>query len=73
MALPLEGFRILSLAEQWIDARRIEWNHRLDRLGAYLEVLKAEDAEPSPISPLPSATPHSDQGGDHVDTDPRPK
>ena len=33
----------LSLAEQWINARRIEWEHRLDRLGAYLEVLKAEE------------------------------
>jgi DNA-binding transcriptional ArsR family regulator len=27
----------LSLAEQWIDARRQEWNHRLDRLGDYLK------------------------------------
>jgi DNA-binding transcriptional ArsR family regulator len=34
----------LSLAEQWINARRIEWGHRLDRLDAYLETLKAEDA-----------------------------
>jgi DNA-binding transcriptional ArsR family regulator len=34
----------LSLAAQWINARRIEWSHRLDRLGAYLETLKAEDA-----------------------------
>jgi DNA-binding transcriptional ArsR family regulator len=33
----------LSQAEQWINARRIEWGHRLDRLGAYLEVLKAEE------------------------------
>ena len=27
----------LSQAEQWINARRIEWDHRLDRLGAALE------------------------------------
>jgi DNA-binding transcriptional ArsR family regulator len=27
----------LSQAEQWINARRIEWEHRLDRLGDYLE------------------------------------
>jgi DNA-binding transcriptional ArsR family regulator len=33
----------LSQAEQWINARRVEWEHRLDRLGAYLEVLKAKE------------------------------
>jgi DNA-binding transcriptional ArsR family regulator len=32
----------LSLAEQWINARRIEWEHRLDRLGAYLQALENE-------------------------------
>jgi DNA-binding transcriptional ArsR family regulator len=32
----------LSLAEQWIDARRAEWEARLDRLGAYLEELKQQ-------------------------------
>lgn len=32
--------RALSRAEQWINSRRIEWEHRLDRLGAYLETLK---------------------------------
>ncbi|HEX3863216.1 MAG TPA: metalloregulator ArsR/SmtB family transcription factor [Stellaceae bacterium] len=35
----------LSLVEQWIDARRREWEHRLDRLSAYLEVLKVEEAD----------------------------
>ena len=30
----------LSLAEQWINARRVEWEHRLDRLSDYLETLK---------------------------------
>jgi DNA-binding transcriptional ArsR family regulator len=30
----------LSVAEQWINHRRIEWEHRLDRLGQYLETLK---------------------------------
>src|ERR1700733_6244259 len=29
----------LSLAEQWINARRVEWERRLDRLGAYLATL----------------------------------
>jgi DNA-binding transcriptional ArsR family regulator len=29
----------LSRAEQWINARRMEWEHRLDRLGEYLETL----------------------------------
>jgi DNA-binding transcriptional ArsR family regulator len=32
----------LSLAEQWINARRIEWDHRLDRLGDYLKILENE-------------------------------
>ena len=32
----------LSLAEQWINARRIEWQHRLDRLGGYLKTLERE-------------------------------
>lgn len=27
----------LSLAEQWINARRIGWQRRLDRLGDYLD------------------------------------
>jgi DNA-binding transcriptional ArsR family regulator len=32
----------LSLAEQWINARRSEWEHRLDRLGDYLQTLESE-------------------------------
>jgi len=32
----------LSHAEQWINARRIEWEHRLDRLGEYLKSLENE-------------------------------
>ncbi|MEN6543056.1 metalloregulator ArsR/SmtB family transcription factor [Parvibaculum sp.] len=35
----------LSAAEQWINQRRIEWGHRLDRLGRYLETLKTEGEE----------------------------
>lgn len=27
---------VLQEAEQWINARRVNWEHRLDRLGAYL-------------------------------------
>ena len=34
--------RALSLVEQWINARRTEWEHRLDRLGSYLEELKKQ-------------------------------
>ncbi len=30
----------LSLAEQWINHRRIEWDRHLDRLGEYLETFK---------------------------------
>ncbi len=36
--------QMLSVAEQWINARRIEWERRLDRLGDYLETLKDEGA-----------------------------
>jgi DNA-binding transcriptional ArsR family regulator len=32
----------LSLAESWINDRRIEWERRLDRLGEYLATLKTE-------------------------------
>jgi DNA-binding transcriptional ArsR family regulator len=34
--------KALSRAEQWINARRIEWEHRLDRLGDYLKTLDSE-------------------------------
>lgn len=33
---------MLSLAEQWINARRLEWEHRLDRLGEYLKTMENE-------------------------------
>src|ERR1700733_4826581 len=33
----------LSLVEQWINARRIEWERRLNRLGDYLEELRTEE------------------------------
>lgn len=32
----------VSLAEQWLNARRAEWERRLDRLGDYLEELKSK-------------------------------
>lgn len=35
----------LSLAEQWINARRTEWERRLDRLGAYLANLPKEESD----------------------------
>ena len=38
----------LSQAEQWINARRIEWEHRLDRLGAYLKTLESEGDNDDP-------------------------
>jgi DNA-binding transcriptional ArsR family regulator len=40
--------RALSLAEQWINARRTEWERRLDRLGNYLEELKNQGGEDDP-------------------------
>lgn len=38
----------LSLAEQWINGRRIEWERRLDRLGAYLATLEGEGDDHDP-------------------------
>ena len=38
----------LSLAEQWINARRTEWERRLDRLGVYLEDLKNQGGGDGP-------------------------
>ena len=38
----------LSQAEQWINARRIEWEHRLDRLGDYLKTLKNQGEDDGP-------------------------
>jgi DNA-binding transcriptional ArsR family regulator len=35
----------LSRAEQWINQRRAEWEHRLDRLGRYLEMLNNDGGE----------------------------
>ena len=32
----------LAPAQAWIDARRAEWERRLDRLGAYLDELQAK-------------------------------
>lgn len=29
----------LSMAEKWINDRRVGWEHRLDRLGAFLDAL----------------------------------
>lgn len=34
----------LSLAEQWINERRMAWNRRLDRLGAFLAAEEHKDA-----------------------------
>ena len=38
----------LSQAEQWINARRAEWEHRLDRLGDYLKTLENEGESDAP-------------------------
>lgn len=35
----------LGRAEQWINARRLEWERRLDRLGDYLESRGERDAD----------------------------
>jgi DNA-binding transcriptional ArsR family regulator len=41
--------RMLSLTEQWISARRLEWERRLDRLGNYLEDLKKQGGDDDKI------------------------
>lgn len=38
----------LSLAERWINARRTEWERRLDRLGAYLATLTSKGVHDAP-------------------------
>jgi len=35
----------LSLAELWINARRAQWEHQFDRLGAYLASLPEEEPD----------------------------
>src|SRR5579859_2526363 len=40
--------QVLSQAEQWINARRTEWEHRLDRLGEYLKTLESEGDDDGP-------------------------
>ena len=37
--------RALSQVEQWINARRIEWEGRLDRLGDYLKTIENEGGD----------------------------
>ena len=38
----------LSLAERWINARRLEWERRLDRLGEYLKTIGNEGEDNGP-------------------------
>jgi len=35
----------LDRAEEWLNARRVEWEGRFDRLGRYLEQLQTEGGE----------------------------
>jgi DNA-binding transcriptional ArsR family regulator len=35
----------LSLAERWINERRLEWERRLDRLGDYLNTMEEGDGD----------------------------
>lgn len=39
----------LSLAEQWINARRQEWEGRLDRLGEYLKSMENGEDHDGPV------------------------
>ena len=36
---------VMSLAEQWINERRTQWEHRLDRLGAFLAETSDDKSE----------------------------
>ena len=38
----------LNHAQDWIAARRVEWERRLDRLGAYLEEIKSHGDSDEP-------------------------
>jgi DNA-binding transcriptional ArsR family regulator len=38
----------LSLVEQWVNARRVAWERRLDRLGDYLKTLESEGETDGP-------------------------
>lgn len=58
----------LGLAEQWINARRIEWDRRLDRLGQYLQELKVEE-ERTPASAEPSHPQTKKDGHEPTETD----
>jgi DNA-binding transcriptional ArsR family regulator len=40
--------RALSVAEQWINERRAEWEQRLDRLGDYLKQLQNNGDDDGP-------------------------
>jgi DNA-binding transcriptional ArsR family regulator len=40
--------QVLSQAERWINARRTEWERRLDRLGDYLKTLESEGDQDGP-------------------------
>jgi hypothetical protein len=40
----------LRQVEQWISARRVEWEHRLDRLGEYLKSMESEGNGDGPIA-----------------------
>lgn len=35
--------KAFGMVEQWIDARRTEWENRLDRLGEYLKTMESEE------------------------------
>ena len=37
--------KALGEAERWINARRLEWERKLDRLGAYLEEISKEGSD----------------------------
>jgi DNA-binding transcriptional ArsR family regulator len=50
----------MSLAEQWINQRRIGWMQRLDRLGAYLDALPPENAT-APSATFPPRQPRKNE------------
>ena len=50
----------LDRAEEWLNAQRIEWERRFDRLGRYLDTLQTEGGEMTPTTDAKAAAVRGD-------------